>query len=83
MLNNVGVLLSKVGEGIASFIKFWTGVNMSLEAVKERVQEMRKYPKAWAFRLELAQKQWKETSAIYQLYVIQVCYFPYEFWDAR
>jgi hypothetical protein len=75
MLKDVGVFLSEVEQGTANFIKFWTSVNLSLEAVKERIEEMRLYPATWKFRLELAKKQWEETASIYHHYVLQVRYF--------
>ena len=69
------MFLSEVEHGTANFIKFWTSVNASLEAVKERIEDMRDYPATWKFRLDLAKKQWEETASIYHHYVLQVRYF--------
>jgi hypothetical protein len=75
MLRDIGVFSSKIEQGLANFIKFWMSVNVSLEAVKDRIEEMRLYPETWEFRLELAKRQWEETAAVYHHYVLRVCYF--------
>lgn len=74
MLKDVAIFLGEVGKGIAGFIKFWMSVNMSLEAIKERIEDMRRYPDTWDLRLSLAQKQWVEVAILYRHYVLQVCF---------
>jgi hypothetical protein len=75
MLRDIGVFSSEIEHGLANFMNLWTSVSVSLEAIKQRIHEMQLYPETWAFRLELAKRQWEETAAVYHHYVLQVCYF--------
>jgi len=74
MLHKVSTDLAQLGDCIAEFAMFWTNIDILLQGVKGRVDELR-HTKALRLRLKTVRSSWEEIEQTYQAYAVKVRLF--------